>query len=106
MGKYVPPQLRLPQPRQELTRGQQVPEARPAAEEPKELSGSSPASVGNSPNGRQSRFKQDLTNLNKAVKKWLIQAERGELSHSAIEERIRTSPAAEHLRRKPDFRAD
>jgi len=50
--------------------------------------------------GRQSPFRQKLTNLNKAVKRWLLQVENGELSNPAIEERIRTSPVAEHLREK------
>merc|ERR1712139_162144 len=55
---------------------------------------------------RQSRFKQDLTNLNKAVKKWLTQVEKGELLQSEMDERIRASPAAKHLREKGDFRED
>lgn len=44
-------------------------------------------------------FRQKLTNLNKAIKsRWLPQVEKGELSYSDVEELIRGSPAAEHLR--------
>jgi len=48
--------------------------------------------------GRQSAFRRKLTNLNKAVKKWLAQVNDGKLQHSIVEQRIRESEVVNHLR--------
>mmetsp|Transcript_54027 Transcript_54027/g.167225 ORF Transcript_54027/g.167225 Transcript_54027/m.167225 type:complete len:144 (+) Transcript_54027:438-869(+) len=53
---------------------------------------------GRSRYGRQSRFRKDLANLNKAVQKWLKQEARGELQRSEVEARIRSSAPTAHLR--------
>merc|ERR1712032_1167859 len=45
-----------------------------------------------------SRFKKDLTNLNKATVKWLKQHSEGHIDLADVVGRIRSSPAAKHLR--------
>lgn len=48
--------------------------------------------------GRQSLFRKRLTNLSKAVVKWLGSVKAGKLLLAAVEERIRQSEVVEHLR--------
>lgn len=48
--------------------------------------------------GRHSRFRKDLVNFNKALKKWIRKEELGEVSNSQVQEYIRNSHVAEHLR--------
>jgi hypothetical protein len=47
--------------------------------------------------GRHSRFRKDIVNLNKAVKKWLRQTEKGEIANHQLAERIKTSIVAQQL---------
>merc|ERR1712048_1460014 len=48
--------------------------------------------------GRQSKFRKQLTNLNKAAAKWLHQEQCGDLPAGATEERVRKSAVFAHLR--------
>jgi len=48
--------------------------------------------------GRHSRFRKDIVNLNKAVRKWLVQEGKGEICHSQVLDRIRRSSVAQQLR--------
>jgi hypothetical protein len=51
-----------------------------------------------SKDGRHSRFRKDLVNLNKAVIKWLRQESQGEMRESQVADRIRNSSVAQQLR--------
>jgi ATPase subunit of ABC transporter with duplicated ATPase domains len=51
-----------------------------------------------SKDGRHSRFRKDLVNLNKAVIKWLRQETQGEMTESQVADRIRNSSVAQQLR--------
>jgi ATPase subunit of ABC transporter with duplicated ATPase domains len=48
--------------------------------------------------GKHSRFRKDLVNLNKAVARWVRQEETGSISHSELLERITKSPVVRSLR--------
>jgi len=48
--------------------------------------------------GRHSRFRKDLVNLNKAVIKWLRQEDEGLISHLQVLERIKNSHVAVQLK--------
>merc|ERR1711988_473984 len=48
--------------------------------------------------GRHSRFRKDLVNLNKAVIKWLRQECQGEMRESQVADSIRNSSVAQQLR--------
>mmetsp|Transcript_71512 Transcript_71512/g.130402 ORF Transcript_71512/g.130402 Transcript_71512/m.130402 type:complete len:838 (+) Transcript_71512:103-2616(+) len=53
---------------------------------------------GDKSNGRHSRFRKDLVNLNKAIVKWLRTEQSGLLGRSEVEDRIRNSVVACQLR--------
>jgi len=48
--------------------------------------------------GKHTRFRKDLVNLNKGVAKWLVQERDGLLTHDDVVRRIRRSAAGQHLR--------
>merc|ERR1712232_1091469 len=56
--------------------------------------------------GRQSRFRKDLINLNKAVAKWLQQEDSGEISRDTLLDCIAKSPAVQHLRNRQSHNFD
>lgn len=78
-----------------------------------EADATSAVPIGSSANGAvqgsgHSRFKKDLVNLEKATAKWLKQESEGRINLGDLVGRIRSSPAAQHLRsvHGDDFRQE